>query len=248
MGKYIKKFATHSQYEAYINGSDAYLPNVSTCDDQPTHVHYNPELIYRTVSGDPYCNGYDKYVDVESQVSRDNGVTWETTATTATLVERNSADCGYVDDKLVAYYWVDSTSEDTQLFNSYYGDGIDSIEIDGVVLPTVQNTYRFNTIGEHIVKFTFTDPTLINEDAFKGCGADITRFEVPACVTKMESCCLDSSHPSYNVVMRSTVPPIGESMFCTYPGNILVPTEEAKETYQQAIGWQDYSDIILVGE
>ena len=81
MGKYIKKFATHTEYQSYINGSGAYLPNVSTCDDEATHVHYNPELMYRTVSGDPFCNGYDKYVEVESQVSRDNGATWETTAT-----------------------------------------------------------------------------------------------------------------------------------------------------------------------
>lgn len=51
---------------------------------------------YRTISGDPYCNGFDKYEDVYSQVSIDSGATWETTATTPTLVEHNSRDCGYV--------------------------------------------------------------------------------------------------------------------------------------------------------
>ena len=39
---YIKDFEKHSDYEAYINGSDKVLPNVSVCDDEPTHVHYNP--------------------------------------------------------------------------------------------------------------------------------------------------------------------------------------------------------------
>ena len=53
------------------------------------------EPIYRTTSSSTYCTGYDKYVDVYSQVSYDNGSTWQTTATTSTLIEHNSTDCGY---------------------------------------------------------------------------------------------------------------------------------------------------------
>ena len=53
------------------------------------------EAQYRTTSGTPYCQGTDKYVDVYSQVSNDGGVTWTTTATTPTLVEVDSQDCGY---------------------------------------------------------------------------------------------------------------------------------------------------------
>ena len=41
MGKYLKKFENHSDYETYINGQDAILPNVSLCEDQ-NDVHYNP--------------------------------------------------------------------------------------------------------------------------------------------------------------------------------------------------------------
>ena len=50
----------------------------------------------RTTSGTAYCTGYDKYQDVYSQVSYDNGNTWTTTATTPTLIEADSPDCGYV--------------------------------------------------------------------------------------------------------------------------------------------------------
>lgn len=53
------------------------------------------EPIYRTTSSSTYCTGYDKYIDVYNQVSYDNGSTWQTTATTSTLVEPNSPDCGY---------------------------------------------------------------------------------------------------------------------------------------------------------
>ena len=41
--KYIKLFETHNEYETYINGQDAILPNVSYCEDQ-NDVHYNPIL------------------------------------------------------------------------------------------------------------------------------------------------------------------------------------------------------------
>ena len=41
MGIYLKKFATHTEYENYINGSGAILPNVSICTTEGD-VHYNP--------------------------------------------------------------------------------------------------------------------------------------------------------------------------------------------------------------
>lgn len=40
MGKYIKKFSTHTQYETYINSQDKILPNVSLCEREDK-LHYN---------------------------------------------------------------------------------------------------------------------------------------------------------------------------------------------------------------
>ena len=43
MGKYLKQFDTHQQYEAYTaDTSNFILPNVSYCIDTPNEVHYNP--------------------------------------------------------------------------------------------------------------------------------------------------------------------------------------------------------------
>lgn len=43
MGKYLKKFETHAQYEAYTaDTANFILPNVSICDNVPNEVHYNP--------------------------------------------------------------------------------------------------------------------------------------------------------------------------------------------------------------
>ena len=41
MAVYLKKFENHTQYDNYINGSSAILPNVSICTTEGD-VHYNP--------------------------------------------------------------------------------------------------------------------------------------------------------------------------------------------------------------
>jgi hypothetical protein len=43
MAIYLKKFENHTQYDNYINGSGAILPNVSICTTEGD-VHYNPYL------------------------------------------------------------------------------------------------------------------------------------------------------------------------------------------------------------
>ena len=43
MATYLKQFSTHAEYDAYINGSDAILPNVSICTTEGD-VHYNPYI------------------------------------------------------------------------------------------------------------------------------------------------------------------------------------------------------------
>ena len=118
MSKYIKLFETHSEYNTYINGQDAILPNVSYCEDN-NDVHYNP----------------------------------------------------WTDPRLIVTYNVTSTSEATTLYMYYEGmvtgDAMfDNVEIDGVevsvsTLDTAQGTYQFSTTGEHIVKYTLSDPTFI---------------------------------------------------------------------------------------
>lgn len=82
-----------AQYKAANNWSD-YSSNIYGigCGTQ-----------YRTTSGTPYCQGYDKWVDVYSQVSDDGGTTWTTTATTPTLVETDSTDCGWTPPPPVDY-------------------------------------------------------------------------------------------------------------------------------------------------
>ena len=79
MGKYIKLFETHTEYEAFTQTEDFILPNVSHCITE-NHVHYNPWT---------WANAYLTFVAKESSTftftpqnsnvisySTDGGETW----------------------------------------------------------------------------------------------------------------------------------------------------------------------------
>ncbi len=50
---------------------------------------------FRTTSGTPYCQGFDKYVTITREISWDGGETWESASTKQIMVEAKSVDCGY---------------------------------------------------------------------------------------------------------------------------------------------------------
>lgn len=93
MANNLRVFNTNSEYQS----AGLILPAVSYVVENDKVVYDytppTPEPQYRTTSGANYCDGNDKYCDVYSQVSYDEGETWETTATTKTLVKANSYEC-----------------------------------------------------------------------------------------------------------------------------------------------------------
>ena len=135
--KYIKKFDRHADYEAYINGGGAVLPNVSYCVDL-NEVHFN------------------KYTpQPETRIVATFNVT-DTTNPTDIV--------GFYEDKTGNIYF-------TSLF--------ESIEIDGILQNSVVGYYQFDTIGEHTIKYTLTDPTSIGLSAFQGC-TGLTSVTIPS--------------------------------------------------------------------
>ena len=98
---------------------------------------------YRTTSGTPYCVNFDKYVDVTTEETFDDGVTWYFVSLTPTLVEVDSDDCG------VLYRWVESGT--TCIGFDKRQNNIKEKSIDGgttwtVVTPT---EYSASTLIEH---------------------------------------------------------------------------------------------------
>lgn len=95
------------------------------------------ECGYRTgtTTGTPYCDGYDKYVDVYYRTSRDSGTTWTTASTTPTLVEAQSEDCGYVPPTPTQYRWTQSGT--TCIGYDKYQNNIKEQSTDGGTTWTV---------------------------------------------------------------------------------------------------------------
>lgn len=103
MGKYIKKFDTHSDYEDFIETEDFIKPNISYCEDN-VEVHYNPmphdyskdylttvALEDGTISFDIWkLMGTDMITSIS--YSTDDGETWTTTANQNNKQENLSID------------------------------------------------------------------------------------------------------------------------------------------------------------
>ena len=92
----------------------------------------------------------------------------------------------------------------------------DEIEVDGVVLPSVVAEYQFDTIGEHIVKYTLKDPTTIGETAFRNCYTTIS-VEIPSSVITVGGSAFYECSNLTNISIPDSVTTIGNNVFrrCT---------------------------------
>ena len=86
--------------------------------------------------------------------------------------------------RVVVKYNVTDTSSPTKIGYNQYISGFSAIEIDGVEQPSVVSAYTFSTTGEHIVKYTLSDPTKIPYGSFSHC-SDMTSIFIPSSVTNL---------------------------------------------------------------
>ena len=169
--------------------------------------------------------------------------------------------------RVIAKFNVTNTDSSTAISHT---DGVSSfseIEIDGVVQPSVNYRYRFDTTGEHIIKYTLKDPTIIGNSAFSGC-TNLTSVTIPNSVTSigggafrectgLTSVTIPNSVTSIvfgafrycsgltSIVIEATTPPaLGNSAFNdTNNCPIYVPSESV-ETYKAASKWSTYASRI----
>ena len=90
--KYYKEVYQVS-YDSGVTWSDVYPEQSRRTDTLIEADSYDCGYRTRTITTAEYCNMFDKCVDEKNQVSRDYGNTWETTATTTTVVQADSPDC-----------------------------------------------------------------------------------------------------------------------------------------------------------
>lgn len=186
-----------------------------------------PSPQYRTTSGTPYCTGYDKYVDILDQVSYDGGSTWETTATTTTLLEHNSTDCGYVEEKMRLLYAnggvytgaCDGSNTRLTTGNThpagYTYTAMTSAVIGSCVKYMDSGVFKgctslsSCTIGSGV--------TSIGYSAFSGC-TSLTSIDIPDSVTGIGYSAFTYCRSMTSCIIGSGVTSIGNDAFCYCSG------------------------------
>lgn len=160
---------------------------------------------------------------------------------------------------IVAVYNVTSTSEATNLLAS--PTGITYQIIDDVKQDTVQKTYTFDTLGEHIVKYKLGG-TSINNSLF-GDRSSLTSVTIPEIVTSIGDYAFSNCIALNGITIPSSVTSIGVFVFdnCSAPyiyfksstptssfhsgnwDNIIYVNEESLEAYRTQ--WTSVCDRIF---
>ena len=122
-----------------------------------------------------------------------------------------------VETIVVAKYNVTDTSSPTQIIGDYSDSPFSAIEIDGVVQPSVVNTYTFSTTGEHTVKYTLTDPTSIGNSAFDSCSC-LTTCTIGSGVTSIGESAFYFCASLTSIDMPNSVASIGNYAFSRCSG------------------------------
>lgn len=238
MGKYLKKFDTHAEYNTYINGQDKILPNVSYCVDN-NDVHYNPwigliikfnvtstsEVTKLTFNATTAAQFSEMWID---DVKQNNVVVSYTFATTG--------------EHVVKYKLVDPTTIDVNSFNQ-------CSNITSVILPNTLTTigdaafyYCINlasiripnsvtTIGDYaftecssLVNITIPkNITEIGEGVFKTC-TNLTSVTIPNGVTSIGDQAFYECTSLTSLIIPNNVTEIGEFCFisCTSLTNVII--------------------------
>lgn len=118
----------------------------------------------------------------------------------------------WVETRLIGTFNVTSTSSATNIMFSSATSQFSEIEIDGVVQPSVVSAYTFDTIGEHTVKYTLSDPTSIGQGAFSHC-IDLTSVTIPSGVTSIGDGAFYYCSSLTSVTIGNGVTSIGYSAF-----------------------------------
>ena len=114
--------------------------------------------------------------------------------------------------RVIAKFNITDTDNPTTICGQDAVSSFSEIEIDGDVLPSGEYEYTFETTGEHIIKYTLSDPTSIGESAFWSC-TSLTSLIIPNSVTSIGDFAFDDCGSLTSVTIPNSVTSIGSSAF-----------------------------------
>lgn len=216
MGKFLKLFQIHSEYES--EKDDLIRPNVSYCEDQPVVVHYNPwvenKIIAKfnvTSTSNPTSIGYSGYTVGFSSIEVDG-------SELANVVDKYTFST--TGEHTVKYTLTDPTSV---LQNSFRNcTNLTSVQIPNTV--TSIGVQAFQSCSNLISVTMSNKITGISRNCFYECG-NLTDINIPKNITIIDNYAFYACTSLTNISIPNAVTTIGNSAFqnCNNLTGITIP-------------------------
>ena len=228
------------QFNKSSRGSDTFGTNVNTlfsvgngASNIETHNAFEIKQ-----NGDMYISRYDDTIKLQDYITLLIDRISRLTDRVEELEKREETDTG---SEFIATFNVTDTSNPTKLMCVGYSisDDIDSIEIDGVVQPSVVEEYTFSTEGEHIVKYVIDDQYIPN-NMFDGLG-NLINVIIPNDFTEIGYYAFNNCSGLTSVTIPDSVTSIGNNAFnnCSSLTSVTIPngvTEIEYNTFYNCSG------------
>ena len=216
--KYLKLFDTHAEYQTYISGQDAILPNVSYCEDN-NDVHYNPWI----------------YFNAKFNVTSTSSPTTLTySAISAALFSEMWID-GVKQDNILTEYTFDTTGEHTVKYVLVDPTTIGNLafgscsNLTDITIPkgitSIGNSAFYNCSS--LTSLTIPNSvTSIGNNAFQNC-TNLTDITIPNSVTSIGSTAFQ------NCTSLTSVGGVGSGASVEWPSGI---TSIRQDMFKGCIG------------
>ena len=238
MGKYLKLFDTHTDYNTYITGQNKILPNVSYCENE-NEVHYNPWVetmvvakfnVTSTSSATTICAGLSPniskmYVDGVEQSSTSTTFTFDT-----------------IGEHSIKYELID----DTTIGNGAFAN---CTSLTSITIPN-----SVTTIGTEVFRgcISLTNVTIPNSVTFIDGGVfynciGLTSVTIGNSVTSIGIQLFNGCRILESVTIKATNPPEltwDNDMFVNSTNCPIYVPSESVEAYKTAQYWSTYASRI----